>query len=277
MPTRVVADDDEQIIADLQEDVRRLRGRLATTAPRGGHDGWTAAATPATTYQLSTIPVSGTCEFVINGHEQREGTDYIVDYSTGVVTVSASLASGDKLVARYLVTDWLVARTLPEDTGNLLTEQEAYFETGGPLWTAQPDGTPTISRVTPGSTGTYAAKCLATTTDNLAHGLQAYVTRFIPVTLGVTYTIRVTFKSLAAQSSFNLAMQGWSSTPTFKETHSISSGGTISSTTFNTFSGTVTFTNAATTQGRLQVISGSGPIAANDFFIVDDVFWGDPT
>lgn len=117
MPTRVAVDDDEQIIADLQKDIHRLRSRLATTSVRGSHDEFTAAATPATTYQLSTIPVTGTCLMALNGHVQREGTDYTCDYTTGIVTVTATQAASDKLTFRYLITDWLVARSLPADTG----------------------------------------------------------------------------------------------------------------------------------------------------------------
>jgi hypothetical protein len=113
----VVVDDDEQQIADLLKQVRRLRSRLATTTVRGSHDEFTAAATPATTYQLTYIPVTGTCLMALNGHVQREGTDYSVNYATGIVTVSATQAASDKITFRYLITDWLVARSLLADTG----------------------------------------------------------------------------------------------------------------------------------------------------------------
>lgn len=124
MPTRVVRDDDEQQIADLIRLERRLRARLATTNVRGGHDLFTVAATPLTDYPLSVIPVSGTCEVTLNGDELEEGSDYTVDYdlgsaTAGVVTVSAGLSVGDVLTARYLQTDWLVARSLPEETDTL--------------------------------------------------------------------------------------------------------------------------------------------------------------
>lgn len=116
MPTRVAVDDDEQQIQDLIKEMRRLRSRLATTAVKGTHDEFTAAATPATTYTLTYIPLSGTCLMALNGHVQREGVDYSVAYDTGVVTVSATQASGDKITFRYLVTDWLIARSLPAET-----------------------------------------------------------------------------------------------------------------------------------------------------------------
>lgn len=141
MPSRVVVDDDEQIIADLLKRVRRLETRQTTTRPYGTHDEFTVAATPETEYQLTYIPVSGTCAMYVNGLEQEEGTDYTVDYDTtsgtvGLVTFVTGLTTGDQINFRYLVTDWLVARSLPEETdapviGNLLpTGNDSEFGPG---------------------------------------------------------------------------------------------------------------------------------------------------
>ena len=105
--------------------LRRQRGALARGAQGhvrrwGGKDAFTVAATPASTYPLTCIPVKGTAEVYLNGDELEEGTGYTVDYDTesataGTLTVSASLAAGDLLTARYLKTDWLVARSLPPE------------------------------------------------------------------------------------------------------------------------------------------------------------------
>lgn len=65
------------------------------------YDHFVAASSPATAYRLTYIPVSNSCLLAINGLVQIEGTDYTCDYGTGVVTVAASLSSGDDLVARY--------------------------------------------------------------------------------------------------------------------------------------------------------------------------------
>lgn len=117
MATSIVVDDDEQQIADLIKQMRRLRARLTTGQVRGTHDEFTVAATPETTFTLTYIPVDGTCAMFVNGLEQTEDTDYTVDYDTAVVTFVTALTTGDEIDFRYLITDWLVARSLPEDTG----------------------------------------------------------------------------------------------------------------------------------------------------------------
>lgn len=116
MTSRVVVDDDEQIIADLMREVRRLSSRHTTTSVRGWHDEFTAAATPATDYPLTYLPDDGTCELALNGEVLKEGTDYTCDYDTGLVAVTATQVAGDHLTFRYLITDYLVAASLPEDT-----------------------------------------------------------------------------------------------------------------------------------------------------------------
>lgn len=115
MSTRVVVDDDEQQIADLEKAFRRLRARLATTSVKGTHDEFTVAATPETTWQLTYIPVYGTVAMYVDGLEQEEDADYSVDYDTGEVTFAVGLTTGDRVNFRYLVTDWLIARSLPEE------------------------------------------------------------------------------------------------------------------------------------------------------------------
>lgn len=119
MPTRVVVDDDEQQIADLEKAFRRLRARLATTSVYGTHDAFTVAATPETTFQLTYIPVFGTCAMYVNGLEQEEDLDYSVSYDTGLVTFDTALTTGDRINFRYLVTDWLIARSLPEEVAGI--------------------------------------------------------------------------------------------------------------------------------------------------------------
>lgn len=120
MPTRVAVDDDEQQIQDLIKEMGRLRSRLATTSVKGAHDEFTVAATPETTYQLTYIPITGTCAMFNDKHEQEEGTAYTVDYDTGIVTFVTALTTGERINFRYLVTDWLIARSLPPDTGCLV-------------------------------------------------------------------------------------------------------------------------------------------------------------
>ena len=140
MPTRVVPDDDEQQIADLEKAFRRLRARLATTSVKGTHDEFTVAATPETEFQLTYIPVFGTCAMYVDstgdgGLEQEEDTDYSVDYDTGLVTFDTALTTGDRINFRYLVTDWLIARSLPEEWADLDggsgSSSTAYILDGG--------------------------------------------------------------------------------------------------------------------------------------------------
>lgn len=102
---------------ELRERTKRRGARPSVGQVRGGHDLFVVAGTPLTTYSLTYIPVDGTCELVLNGSKLREDTDYTCDYDTGIVTVAASLSGGDDLSARYLKTDWLVARSLPPDVG----------------------------------------------------------------------------------------------------------------------------------------------------------------
>lgn len=151
MAGRVVVDDDEQQIADLIEDMRRLRSRLATGQVRGTHDEFTAAATPETTYTLTYIPVDGTCAMFKNGLEQTEDTAYTVDYDTGVVTFVTAPTTGQQIDFRYLITDWLVARSLPEDTG-ILADTMTRVDSSTTINPASDGGTWTVDGGTWGIT-----------------------------------------------------------------------------------------------------------------------------
>src|SRR3954469_2973128 len=96
MPGRVTGLSESQIIADLRND-RRRQGAATTSLqmPQPAKDTFTVATTPATTYTLNAIPYQGSggssLNFSLNGVELIEGVDYTVDYTTAVVTVTATL------------------------------------------------------------------------------------------------------------------------------------------------------------------------------------------
>lgn len=147
MATPILVDDDEQQIADLIKQMRRLRARLATGEVRGTHDEFTAAGTPETTFQLTYIPVDGTCAMFNDGLEQTEDTDYTVDYDTGLVTFVTALTTGDQVDFRYLITDWLIARSLPEETDGISDNFNRADSTTNPnpasdggTWTVETSG-----------------------------------------------------------------------------------------------------------------------------------------
>lgn len=87
--------------------------------PKPAKDSFTVAATPATDYPLTAIPLTSdlgsSLVLSLNGLVLVEGTDYTVDYGTAVVTVSETLVTDDKLYAEYWTTGELVAATLTAD------------------------------------------------------------------------------------------------------------------------------------------------------------------
>lgn len=89
------------------------------TAPIWKHDEYALSGTPATVYTLTYVPTSGSVLLALNGLVLAEDTDYTVDHALGEVTVSATLASGDTLIARYETLGVLSASVyLARDTFN---------------------------------------------------------------------------------------------------------------------------------------------------------------
>lgn len=112
-------------VAGLMKASRRTTAAVgATQMPTWTSDRFVVASTPATTYQLTSIPyginvlartaTGGTTSAVF-----AEGTDYTVDYSTGIVTVSATLAASDVIYVSYVTTDDLTALSGPSITGTI--------------------------------------------------------------------------------------------------------------------------------------------------------------
>lgn len=126
MPGRITELSETQIVADLLHASRR-QGRALTEiqVPQPAKDSFTVASTPATTYQLTAIPYQGTggssLNLSLNGLELVEGVDYTCDYTTAVVTVSATLKGtptpADVLTADYWTTGDLIAFSGPPDIG----------------------------------------------------------------------------------------------------------------------------------------------------------------
>ena len=101
----------------------------------GTHDDFTVSATPETTWQLTHVPVLGTCAMYVKvpgdtgAKEQEEDLDYSCDYDIGLVTFDTALTAGHRVNFRYLVTDWLVAESLPESSDSLYPDPHLYPST----------------------------------------------------------------------------------------------------------------------------------------------------
>lgn len=125
MPGRITGLSETQIIADLLREQRRQRTTIISQMPQPAKDTFTVASTPATTYQLNAIPYQGSggssLNLSLNGVELVEGVDYTCDYTTAIVTVTATLKGtptpADVLTADYWTTGDLIAATGPVDTG----------------------------------------------------------------------------------------------------------------------------------------------------------------
>ena len=126
MPGRITELSETQIIADLLRDHRRqAAAQTLVQMPQPAKDSFTVASTPATTYQLNAIPYQGSggssLNLSLNGVELVEGVDYTCDYTTAIVTVSATLKGtptpADVLTADYWTTGDLIAATGPLLTG----------------------------------------------------------------------------------------------------------------------------------------------------------------
>lgn len=145
MPGRVTELSETQIIADLLTDRRRLNAAVTSVQmPQPTKDTFTVAATPATTYTLNAIPYQGTggssLNLSLNGLELVEGVDYTCDYTTAIVTVSATL-TGTPTPADVLTADYWTTGDLIALSGPLSGDSPTYRNrttAGGPAGTADP-------------------------------------------------------------------------------------------------------------------------------------------
>lgn len=109
------------IVAELMKERRRGLGALvAQTSVQEAHDAFTVAATPASTYTLSALPLAVICAH-LNGEGLVHGSEWSCDNSTGVVTLDASVvarcAAGDVVHVDYLTTAGLTAASAGEIEG----------------------------------------------------------------------------------------------------------------------------------------------------------------
>lgn len=93
----------------LQAQLRSLAQNTAASSSDTGtwhYDEFVIASAATTTYTLTHIPVNDKSAHVqLNGVTLREGADYTLDYTTGIITVSVPLtvtpAPADVLMCRY--------------------------------------------------------------------------------------------------------------------------------------------------------------------------------
>lgn len=260
----------------LLDEVKRLRSRAGVQFPVGKYDVFIVAATPAATYTLTTLPY-WLAVLANNGVVMEEGLHYTVDNSTGVITVDTSyLASGDVLVARYLTTGELVAKTLAADTGNLLTETEAEFETGLSTNWIDPGGPPdeTITRLNSGHTGSWALRMESVAGSGL-DPLQARLDRDIAVTAGVSYILEGWLRSNTA-SSAELRIYGFSGPGGFGGGATLidvlTVGAGVSPGLWQFSTGTVTFSSGVTYARLALVYNPGGGTPAGTTFDADDLW-----
>lgn len=120
MPTNWGERDLDEIIAELSRKLNRLSLSIsAQQALIPFKQPFTVAATPAADYQLTYLPYrdsdSSSVQVKLNGLGLVEGTDYTVDYDTGIVTVSDDLVEDDVLTVDYWTTGELIAGSLPAE------------------------------------------------------------------------------------------------------------------------------------------------------------------
>lgn len=113
MPGRITKLTETQIIKDILADLRRQRASDASQAPIWAHDTFTAPAT----YQLTSIPY-GINALADNGAVLSEGTDYTVDYATGLVTFTVARTAGHVIFVSYVTTGDLAALSGAVDLGD---------------------------------------------------------------------------------------------------------------------------------------------------------------
>lgn len=118
MPGRIEPLTETGIIAEMRAELARLRrGFTAAQSPIWEYQDWVLTGTPPTsTYTLTYLPY-GINHVSLNGLSAREGTDYTMDYSTGILTFSATKTAGDVLSISYVTTGDLTAAAGPVDGG----------------------------------------------------------------------------------------------------------------------------------------------------------------
>ena len=120
MPSRVVVDDDEQIIADLLKVQRRHRATLAAQTPIWlpgptlDPDAFTLTSSTDDTHALTYLPL-GLNGVSLNGIGLSYGSDFTFDWTDGVVTLLCDIVAGDTLEVWYVTTGELIAATLPPE------------------------------------------------------------------------------------------------------------------------------------------------------------------
>lgn len=118
MPGRIEGLTETGIIADMRAELARLRrGFTSAQVPVWEYQDWVLTGTPpAPTYTLTYLPY-GINHVSLNGLTAREGTDYTMDYSTGILTFAATKTAGDVLSISYVTTGDLTAASGATDTG----------------------------------------------------------------------------------------------------------------------------------------------------------------
>lgn len=127
MPGRITELSETQIIADILRAQRRQAANAISQAPQAYKDELTVASTPQTTMQLTYIPQANSIDLKWNSLGTIEGTDYTVDYTTGIVTflsplqtlLKATPAPADTIEAQYTTTGDLIALSGPADLGDI--------------------------------------------------------------------------------------------------------------------------------------------------------------
>lgn len=110
------------IIADILRELKRLRRAVtASQLATREYDKFTLASSSDSTHTLTYIPSPSLIPIAcLNGLAGDYGTDYTVDFTTGIVTWSATKAAGDVLGVFYQTTGDLAAFSAPVDYGSLV-------------------------------------------------------------------------------------------------------------------------------------------------------------
>lgn len=128
-------------VADLRKQRSRLtKAVTGSQMPKPAKDLFTVAATPAADYPLTSNPLTSDLgsSLVLSWGPlvQVEGTDYTVDYDTGIVTLDSSivdlLTPGDAVYAEYWTTGELVAGT-PARALEVFTNDASTLDLGQAL------------------------------------------------------------------------------------------------------------------------------------------------
>lgn len=176
---------------------------------------------------------------------------------------------------------WFVGETGGGSGGgtNLLTDTEATFETGLTTNWQVPPGTvfaETITRVTGGHTGSHAMEFYTAGAD--PSPLQAMLYRDIPITAGVTYTLRTWARPVNRGMSPMIRATSFNGTggygvATVIDTLFVVSGGMVAG-AWDVVEGTVTFSTGSVYARILVAANNAGSSAAGDTIDFDDLFVG---